>query len=181
MKLALLAVGYVVGLFAVAALSLTVREWLVRRPPPSPEEQQAAEAAWRARLLAPDWPAVERQLTRRAPQVLHRLYADHALLLSAPLTVTGPPDAIDNEWYIESFHPADGSDHFWVPAPAGAFCFATTGFGDPYYVELEPRGDDGPVFVHYHDGGDIVRIADTLAEFLAWPRRPDRPHRDAEA
>ncbi len=136
--------------------------------------QQAAAAAWRARLLAPDWPAVERQLGRRVPAVLHRLFADHALLLSAPLTVTGRPGASDTEWDIETFHPADGrADHF--PVPAGAFCFATTGFGDPYYVELGPRGEDGPVAVHYHDGGDVVRIANTLTEFLSWPRRSDRP------
>lgn len=180
MKLALVAIGFLVGLVAVAGLILTVRDRLVRRPPPSPEERQAAEAAWQARMLAPDWPAVERQLARRAPAVLHRLYGDQALLLSAPLTVTGPPDAIDTEWHIESFHPADGrGDHFWVPA--GAFCFATTGFGDPYYVECGPRAEDGPVSVHYHDGGDIVRIANNLAEFLSWPRRPDRPHLEPEA
>lgn len=180
MKLALLAVGYVVGLFAVAAIILTVRDWLIRRPPPSPEEQRAAEAAWNEQLLAPDWAAVERQLGRRTPAVLRELYADHALLLSTPFTVIGPPGGLDAEWHIDSFYPADGrASTFWVPA--GAFCFATTVFGDPYYVELGQHGEDGPVSVHYHDGGDIVRIANTLAEFLTWPRRPERPHPAAEA
>jgi len=180
MNTALVAVGYVVGLFAVAALILTVRDRLARRPAPSPAEQAADDAARRARLLTPDWPAVERQLGRRTPEVLRRLYTDQTLLLSAPLTITGPPDTSDTEWHIECFHPADGrGEHFWVPS--GAFCFATTGFGDPYYIEAGPRGEDGPVSVHYHDGGDVVRIADTLAEFLTWPRRPDRPPLDADA
>jgi hypothetical protein len=179
MKFGIIAVGYVIGLFTVAALILTIRDWFVRRPPRSPEEQRAADAAWRARLLEPDWPAVERQLARRPPAVLRQLYADHALLLSAPLVVTAP-DAVDAEWPIECFHPADArGDH--CPVPTGAFCFATTGFGDPYYVEFGARGEDGPVSVHYHDGGDIARIADTLAEFLSWPRRPDRPHLEADA
>ena len=175
MERGIIAFGYVIGLFAVAALILTIRDWFVRRPPRSPEEQRVADAAWRARLLEPDWPAVERQLARQPPAVLRRLYADHALLLSAPLIVAAP----DAEWPIECFHPADArGDHFSVPA--GAFCFAASGFGDPYYVEFGARGEDGPVSVHYHDGGDIARIADTLAEFLSWPRRPDRAHLEAE-
>jgi hypothetical protein len=73
MELGIIAFGYVIGLFAVAALILTIRDWFARRPPRSPEEQRVADAAWRARLLEPDWPAVERQLARRPPVVLRRL------------------------------------------------------------------------------------------------------------
>ena len=65
--------------------------------------------------------------------------------------------------------------------PPRAFCFAKTKFGDPYDVELGPRRDDGPVSVLYHDGGDIARVANSLRDFLAWPRRSALEHRDPEA
>src|SRR4029450_4722290 len=72
------------------------------------------------------------------------------------------------------FHPADGrGDHFEIPPRA--FCFAKNIFGDPYYVNLGRKGEDRPVFVHYHDGGDLVWVVESLARFLSWPREPDFP------
>jgi hypothetical protein len=179
----LLGVGGVVGLFVFGALILKIRDWLVAPRPLSDTEQRAAVAAWDARVLAPDWAAVERRLGQAAPAVLRDLYTDRDLLLSPPITVAAPTGAGGQEYHIATFQPADAegteSDHFGIPA--SAFCFATTKFGDPYYVEFRPRREDGPVSVLYHDGGDIVRVANSLREFLAWPRRPDVRHRDPEA
>ena len=91
--------------------------------------------------------------------------------------------ADDQEWHRATFEPADAegteSDHFGIPPRA--FCFAKTKFGDSHYVEFGPRRDDVPVSVLYHDGGDIVRVANSLRDFLAWPRRSAPEHRDPEA
>ena len=51
-------------------------------------------------------------------------------------------------------------------------------FGDPYYVEFAAGRDDGPVSLRFHDGDDVERIADSLAEFLSWPRRAGEDDRD---
>ena len=169
--------GFVIGMIALAAGILLVRDRLFGPRDLSPGELAEAEIAWKARLLAPDWPAVEQQLGRAAPEVLRQLYADHALLQSTPFVVSGPTTDGGAEWDIHSFQPADGQgDHFEIRPRA--FCFATTVFGDPYYLELAADSDDGPVSRRYHDGGDIERIADSLTEFLSWPRRALEDDRD---
>jgi hypothetical protein len=82
--------------------------------------------------------------------------------------------------HISSFQPADGrGDHFEIPPRA--FCFAINNCGDPYYVHLGVNGEDGPVFVHHHDGGDLEWVAESLAQFLSWPRQAERPHPDADS
>ena len=136
-----------------------------------------AEDALNDPLLTPDWPAFERALGRSVPPVVRSLYADHEFLLSAPLVVIGPPGSDAEEWDITTFEPADGraSD---TTIPRYAVCFAVTCTGDPYDVELGATGDDGPVSVHYHDPDEIERVADSLAEFLSWPREPDSPDSD---
>jgi hypothetical protein len=160
--------GFFLVMVALAAGILLVRDRFFGPRDRSPEELEDAQIAWEARLLAPDWPAVERQLGRPAPAVLRELYADHVLLQSTPFSVSRP--AGDAEWDIHSFQPADGrGDHFEIPP--GAFCVANTVFGDPYYVDFAAGSDDGPVSLRYHDGSDVERIAESLTEFLSWPRR----------
>ena len=176
MRFALFGIGYVMSLIALAAIILGVRDRLVRPRRLSAEEQQAAEAAWDARVLAPDWPAVEQRLGRQVPTVLRELYSDRELLMSAPLIVTGQLDGVESEWDIATFQPADAEATLVGQRglPPIAFCFATTVFGDSYYLAIDRTGEDGPVYRNYHDGGDVVPVAESLREFLSWPRRPDR-------
>jgi hypothetical protein len=177
----LLAIGCVVGLFVVAALILTLRDRLLAPKPLSPEERRARAEAWRARLLSPDWGAVERYLARPVPTAVRELYADHALITREGLTLVGPSGSED--WDIACFRPADAQAlaEGDVGIPPGAFPFASNVFGDPYYV-LAPRGaDDGPVYVLYHDGGDVAFVAGSLRELLTWPRRADTAAGDSAA
>jgi hypothetical protein len=172
----LVGLGFLLGMVALAAGILLVRDRLFGPRDLSPAELEEAQIAWAARLLAPDWPAVEQQLGRPAPAVLRELYADHGLLQSTPFGVIGPATDGEADWDIHSFQPADGrGDYFEIPP--GAFCFATTVFGDPYYVEFAAGRDDGPVSLRYHDGGDVALIADSLTEFLSWPRRAHQDDR----
>jgi hypothetical protein len=42
-----------------------------------------------------------------------------------------------------------------------------------YYLALdEGGGEDAPVYLFYHDGGDHRRIADSLQQFLSWRTTP---------
>ena len=166
----MIGLGFLIVILAFSAGILLVRDRVFGPRDRSPAALEEAQIAWEARLLAPDWPAVERQLGRPAPAVLRELYADHALLRGTPFIVSGSETDGEAAWHIHSFQPADGrGDHFEIPP--GAFCFAMTEFGDPYYVELAAGSDDGPVSLGYHDGGDVERVADSLTEFLGWPRR----------
>lgn len=96
------------------------------------------------RLGNPDWSAVERHVAGRASASLRSLYGNPALVLSRQLL------------------------------PAGAWGFASDLSGDMYLVRLQSDGADCPVELWHHDGGDIERVAPSLAAFLAWPRVPTR-------
>ena len=116
------------------------------------------------------------------PAVLRELYADQALVTSRDLVVFDPGRTGDGEaaWNINQFTPAD--EQAIRPElesiPAGAFSFVTNEFGDPLYLQLgEVPDGDGPVLVHYHDGGDTEEVAPSLRTFLSWPRE-SRLHRD---
>jgi hypothetical protein len=143
---------------------------------PSREEQEAAAASYRARLASPQWEEVAAGLGRPIPTVLKELYADPSGL-EGDVYVFDPakPKDVGEAWYVNQFVPADydALQPALESIPPGAFNFAFNEFGDPYYVELGAGDDgDGPVSVHYHDGGDIVRVAPSLREFLRWPRQP---------
>jgi len=178
----ILAIGYVVALFAAAALILTVRDRLVAAKPLSPEEERARAEAWRARLLSPDWTAAERHFGRHVPAAVRELYADHGLITREGLTLVGPPGS-ENDWDLSWFLPADAEafakGDFGIPP--GALPFASTVFGDPYFVLAPREADDGPVYVLHHDGGDIAFVAGSLRELLTWPRRTDDAAGDSSA
>ena len=144
---------------------------------PTAAENATERAAYRARLESPRWEEVESGLGRPVPAVLRELYARRELILDGDLYVFPPdkPRNRDHAWYINQFVPVDGNalQPELESIPPGSFNFATNEFGDPYYVELSADLDgDGPVSVHYHDGGDVERVAASLRAFLSWPREP---------
>lgn len=51
------------------------------------------------------------------------------------------------------------------------FCFADDGCGDYFWVSLgKERQKDTPVWQFYRDGRENIKVADSLEEFLSWPR-----------
>jgi|RhiMetdeSRZDD1v2_1073273.scaffolds.fasta_scaffold1954658_1 hypothetical protein len=144
---------------------------------PSAAETAAERAAYQSRLESPRWEEVEAGLGRPVPAVLLELYAQRELIHDGDLYVFPPdkPRKSDHAWYINQFVPADRSalQPELESIPPGSFNFASNEFGDPYYVELSAGPDgDGPVSVHYHDGGDVEQVATSLRTFLSWPREP---------
>jgi hypothetical protein len=139
--------------------------------------RKAEQGVSLTRLLTPQWPIVEAYLKRPVPEVLRSLYANKDLITSFDLLVT-PPDAGDDRqagWNVNEFVPADLESlvRTMETVPFGTFTFATNEYGDPYYVQVGAEQDgDGPVYVHYHDGGDTALVAPSLKTFLSWKREP---------
>jgi hypothetical protein len=138
--------------------------------------RKAEQGVTLTRLLAPHWEMVEGHLKRPVPEVVRSLYANKDLITSFDLLVL-PPGTEDRYegWNINEFVPADLQTIVMTmeTIPYGTLCFATNEYGDPYYVQIGAEADgDGPVYVHYHDGGDTELVAPSLKKFLSWKREP---------
>jgi hypothetical protein len=164
--------------FVLFVIVMAIRRTLNRdRVPRTKEELLAAREAFRARLQHPNAAQVERGMGALLPQRLLRLYDDHYTLLTEQIEIrhpgAGPQDSA--EW-IEAFLPLDlESQKYTCDLPAQGwgkgFCFATDGAGNFYWVPLtETRQPDAPVFFACHDPHGNEKVADSLDEFLSWPR-----------
>lgn len=136
-------------------------------PPPS------AASQFRERLFNPQWATIEAALGRPVPGVLRDLYAAPEALLRGHFYCTSP-DGARRAW-VDLFLPMDDEalQPYGRVLPAGGVAFADDEHGDPYFFVPDPTPyGDGPVYVlgPSHGTAGIERVADSLAEMLAWPR-----------
>jgi hypothetical protein len=168
----LLAIGYLLALGLAAGVILWVRGRLAKPGEPTPAELAVRDRTYRPRLLAPNWSALEaRPGSGPIPDPLRELYQDRDLVLSTNLDVVDPRLSGGEEavWSVDRFCPADREavGEQWEELPRGSFTFAECD-GDPYYViPGRSSADSGPVYHFFHDGGETVTVAPTLAIFLA--------------
>jgi hypothetical protein len=150
--------------------------------PRSKEELLAARESFRTRLQHPNAAGVEQGMAALLPQRLLRLYDDRNTILSEQIEIRRPganPD--DSAEWIEAFLPLDlESQRYACDLPARGlgkgFCFATEGTGNFYWVPLsDPRQADTPVFFVSCDLRANERVAESLDEFLSWPRTIHAP------
>jgi hypothetical protein len=127
--------------------------------PPSEEELEAESAAWRERLVRPDWVFYKNHLQRPVPAALRELYADPELILFEAL-----PDDLD----LNSFNPIDGLSLVDAPQELGfeLIALATSGCGDPIYLKPGASEPD-TVYMTYHDGGGTKVFAQSVDVILA--------------
>lgn len=155
------------------------------RERPTPEELQAARDTFRRRLLHPKPEEVEQDLGGRLPERLLTLYQDQQTLLSEELEVRRPNGAGEDstEW-IEAFLPLDlESQRLTIEVSehgrGKGFCFATDGTDSFYWVPASAtRQPDAPVFFVRREPFGSEQIAESLDEFLSWPRST---HEDADS
>jgi hypothetical protein len=141
----------------------------------TPAQREACLKAWRERLLDPNPEEVEALRGGMLPHKLLDMYADSNLVLSQDFDVCpAGRDPNVKPWRIGEFLPLRKQDQqsTWDLTEFGkACCFANNGMGDFYWVPMSPeRLGDAPVYIIWHDGWNNEKVADSLSEFLSWPR-----------
>ena len=169
------AIAILLLILSIIVLALGVC-WLWDRLTLGPQKpwSQGDQQTYDRRLLNPDFAEVERHFGCRIPAAIRELYTDSELILKKDFLIR-PTRAVEGgeEFDIAHFVPADAEqvDSFW-PAQEKKFAIADTGFGDPYYVELSLlQPDPLPVYVLYHDGGETLKVCDSLEAFIEYCRK----------
>ena len=175
------------GPLAIAAVLLVIatgiREAITRfRSRPSPDQIRATYEAYLRRLLDPRPEAVEKELRKLLPERLLRLYEDKSAIRSVGFQLEKPGSKRwwPKRWPVYCFEPLDLEALKELPYEeelGPGFCFATTGRGSWYWIAAsDQRAKDSPViFLDYNSGGSHGKtVADSLDEFLNWPRLPAR-------
>jgi hypothetical protein len=158
-------------------VSLVRRFVYQRRFGQTPQQLKVARDVFRSRLVHPKAGEVERGIGAVLPQRLLHLYDDHQTILTEQMEIAHPDPSSDEpaEW-IEAFLPLDlESQKFAIDLAAKGwgkgFCFATDGTGNFYWVPADSsRAPDAPVFFAMRDPAGSEKVANSLGEFLSWPR-----------
>ncbi len=129
------------------------------------------------RLLYPQPAQVEAETGLLLPQRLIAMYSDAKLILSENVNICAPgKDPKKSSAWIDNFLPLDleSQKHtcdLELLAKAKGFCFAADGCGNFYWVPVsDTRKSDAPVFFACHDPWGNEKVANSLEEFLSWPR-----------
>jgi len=180
-RLLLLVFGPLVVAAALLVIATGIRRVIARfRSRPSPDQIKATYEAYLRRLLNPQPDAVERELGKLLPERLLQLYQDNSAIQSAgfQLATRGKKRWWPERWQVYCFEPLDIESLNELPYEeelGPGFCFATTGRGSWYWIAAsDQRVKDSPVvFLDYDGGGSHGKtVADSLDEFLNWPRMP---------
>src|SRR5260370_1501792 len=157
---------------------------MIRRPPRStlfPYTTLFRSAAYDSYLRGvfdPQRDAVERELGKLLPERLLQLYQDQSAVQAAGFQLEKPGGKRwwPKRWQVYCFEPLDTESQDQLPYEeelGPGFCFATTGRGSWYWIAAsDQRAKDSPViFLDYDGGGSHGKtVADSLEEFLNWPR-----------
>ena len=169
---------------AIASILGAFAWYLAPRWPARKKRQQQVEQSRqrdRERMLHPRFSDIELRFDWRVPQQIRELYQDQDTILRTHFYVLDPVEE-QAAWFIAAFVPADlDAVQEWWPPLGDAFVFARAVGGCCYFVptrNLHPT--PLPVFLRY-GSGDIVRVADTLEDFLGWPRVSAQAYDNAPA
>jgi hypothetical protein len=178
---------FVFGPLAFAAVLLVIATGIRRaitrfRCRPTPDQLKAAYDSYLRRLLHPQPDAVERELGKLLPERMLQLYQDQSAVQAAGFQLEKPGGKRwrPERWPVYCFEPLDIESLNELPYEeelGPGFCFATTGRGSWYWIAAsDQRAKDSPVIFLDYDGGGYhgKTVADSLEEFLNWPRVPMR-------
>jgi len=132
---------------------------------------------YRKRLRSPKPYEVEENLGALLPSRLLTLYNDANTVLENDFQVLPKIKYSQAESFcIGKFRPLDAQslkDVRDMNELGSVFCFADDGCGNYFWVSLgKERQEDAPVWQFYRDGRKNIKVADSLEEFLSWPRLP---------
>jgi len=131
--------------------------------------------AWRGRMMRPEVEEVEELCGGKLPQRLIDMYSHHDLIFSHDFEVCVPgKDPKKNSWGIGDFEPLTVQDQMAtcdLSEFGKGFCFAGDGMGNFYWVPVDDeQKKDAPVYFACHDPWGNEKVAESLEEFLSWPR-----------
>jgi hypothetical protein len=178
-KLLLVVFGPLAFAATLLVIVMGIRRGFARlRTRPRAAELEVRREAYRSRLLNPQGDAVEQELGKKLPARLIRLYADRDLIQSGGFEIEPPRGnhRKREQWPLYCFEPLDIealNDLPYEDELGAGFCFATTGSKSWYWMAAsDTRAEDGAVIFLDYDGGKRhgEQVAESLAEFLAWPR-----------
>ncbi len=146
-----------------------------RRARGSDPERQLRLQAWRQRMIHPEIEEVEEFCEGKIPQRLIAMYSDHELILSGDFKVCPPgKDPTKDSWWIGDFVPLAAQDQRLtcdLTEFGKGCCFAGDGMGNFYWVPVDvERKSDAAVYFACHDPWGNEKVAESLDEFLSWPR-----------
>lgn len=180
-KLLFEAFGPLIVAAVLLLIVMGVRDVVARfRSRLSPEQLSAAREAYQRRLLNPQPADVERELGRKLPERLLQLYEDKTAIQSGGFKIMKPGGSRwrSVRWPVYCFEPLDIESLHALPYEeefGPGFCFAASGSGCWYWMGASDlRAKDSPVIFFDYDGSGShgEKVADTLDEFLSWPRVP---------
>jgi len=180
-KLLLFVFGPLVFAAALLVIATGIRRAIARfHSRPTPDKIRAAYESYLRRLLNPQPDAVERELGKLLPERLLQLYQDRSAIQAAGFQLERPGSKRwwPKPWQVYCFEPLDTEALNELPYEeelGPGFCFATTGRGCWYWIAAsDQRAKDSPViFLDYNGNGcHGETVANSLHEFLNWPRRP---------
>jgi hypothetical protein len=180
-KLLLVVFGPLVFTAVLLLIATGIRRVIARfRSRPTPDQIKAAYDAYLRRLLNPQPDAVEHELGKLLPERLLQLYEDKSAIQSVGFQLEKPGKKRwrTKRWPVYCFEPLDTEALNEVPYKeelGAGFCFATTGRGSWYWIAAsDQRAKDSPVIFLDYDGGGShgETVANSLDEFLNWPRLP---------
>lgn len=176
---------FVFGPLAFAAVLLVIATGIRRaivkfRSRPTAEGLKATYEAYLKRLLHPQPEAVEKELGKLLPERLLQLYQDKSAVRAVGFQLEKRAGTRwrPKLWQVYCFEPLDLESLNNLPYEEDlgpGFCFATTGRSSWYWIAAsDQRAKDSPViFLDYDGGGSHGKtVADSLDEFLNWPRMP---------
>jgi hypothetical protein len=140
-----------------------------------PERVYGTDEYW-ARYSHPDFAAIEAHIGEPLPAELKTLYSDTETMRATEFEVVPPGvQSRARHWPVVCFFPADNQAviDLWPSRLLGPsqLPFATDGSGGLYYLELQNSGENQlPVFYYHWDGEVRNPVAESLGEFLSWPR-----------
>src|SRR5260370_11386108 len=171
---------FLLGLFVVLPISILWLRDKIFHPSRkrTPEQIQARIHAYRERLVNPQQALVEAELGAFLPQRFIAMYADSELVLSQNLNICpAGKDPKKSSGWIDSVLPLDSESQKFtcdleLLVKMKGFCFAGDGCGNFYWVPVnDTRQLDAPVFFACHDPWGNEKVAESLDQFLSWPRR----------
>ena len=141
----------------------------------SPAQRDPRLEAWRQRMLNPEIESVEEFCGGKIPARLIAMYSDHKLLFDSYFEVCPPGKAPKKDsWRLGDFVPLTVEDQNWttdLTEFGKGCCFAGDGMGNFYWVPVEAaRKSDAAVYFACHDPWGNEKVADSLDDFLSWPR-----------